>query len=157
MLAGGWTLMDAALERGDGREMPHYCKVKSDSCRFKSLLESHWDLQGEITDDLRQKELVPFPMGRSYVLVKIDRCFLGTSRGQKLSQQVPLLQLGLGFCYMWVGSWSGSCCLSQCLADWLPERLRAAAIGTEILLCKKGEGMCSWLLSVRAHCKVCHL
>lgn len=32
---------------------------------------------------------------------------------------------------------SGSCCLSQWLTDCLPERLRAAAIGTERLLSKK--------------------
>lgn len=79
ILAGGWTWMNAALERSNGREMPHYCKVRSDSCHFEILSESRWGLQGEITDDLRQKVLFPFPWD---ILVKSDRCFLGISRGQ---------------------------------------------------------------------------
>lgn len=45
--------------------MPHYSRGKSDSCHFEVLVESHRGLQGEITDGLRQKELVRFPTGRA--------------------------------------------------------------------------------------------
>lgn len=58
----GWS---EALERGNGSEMPHYCKVKSGSWHFEVLLDSHRGLQGENADDLRQKELVCFPVGHS--------------------------------------------------------------------------------------------